>query len=107
MLIALWFFYMPFEAYHTARARQRGEPADEFSSLLPIKTRAGGYLAGPVVLIALGIVFLLNTMGLLPMRTILHWWPVSLIALGGYMLFVRIAGRLAQRDQTREAHDEQ
>src|SRR5216683_170195 len=30
ILIAVWFFYMALEAYHTARRRQAGEPVDEF-----------------------------------------------------------------------------
>jgi hypothetical protein len=30
LLIAIWYFYMPFEAYHTARKRQLGHPVDEF-----------------------------------------------------------------------------
>src|SRR5690348_15408979 len=33
LLIAGWFFYMAFEAYHTARRRLTGEPVDEFSGL--------------------------------------------------------------------------
>ena len=38
MLIAVWVFYMAFEAYHTAKRRQLGQPVDEFSSIVP---RAG------------------------------------------------------------------
>ena len=34
MLAGFW-FYMAFEAYHTAQRRQRGQPVDEFSSLIP------------------------------------------------------------------------
>ena len=35
MLAAFW-AYMAFEAYHTARKRQLGQPVDEFSSLVPM-----------------------------------------------------------------------
>ena len=35
MMIAVWVFYMAFEAYHTAKRRQLGQPVDEFSSIVP------------------------------------------------------------------------
>ena len=44
ILVAAWWAYMPFEAYHTAKRRQLGMPVDEWSSLLPkergIRSRA-------------------------------------------------------------------
>ncbi len=92
LLIALWFFYMAFEAYHTAAKRQRGEAVDEFSSLFPVTTARPGFPAGPIVLIALGVVFLMNNLGLIEMRQILRYWPVFLIALGVYMLYTRLTG---------------
>ncbi|MCS6952108.1 MAG: B-box zinc finger protein [Bryobacterales bacterium] len=98
LLIALWFFYMAFEAYHTAARRQRGEPVDEFSGLLPAGGRTA-FPAGPVVLIALGTLFLLHNLELLEMREILRYWPVFLIALGVYMLYARLAAD--RRERTR------
>jgi TM2 domain-containing membrane protein YozV len=62
MLIAIWYFYMPFEAYHTARKRQLGEAVDEFSSIFPFHAERRGLPVGPIVLIVLGVLFLLNTM---------------------------------------------
>jgi hypothetical protein len=44
LMIALWFFYMAFEAYHTARKRLMGERVDEFSSLVPIRQQPNGFL---------------------------------------------------------------
>src|SRR5579863_5963859 len=35
MMIAIWVFYMAFEAYHTAKRRLLGQPVDEFSSIVP------------------------------------------------------------------------
>lgn len=87
-LIIGWFFYMAFEAYHTARRRERGEAVDEFSSIMPI--RKTGFPAGPVILIVLGVVFLLNTLDVVRLYQILKYWPVFLIALGIYLLYVRI-----------------
>ena len=37
LLLAGFWFYMAFEAYHTARRRQLGQAVDEFSSLIPMR----------------------------------------------------------------------
>jgi len=92
MLIAIWYFYMPFEAYHTASRRLAGQHVDEFSSIFPLKSRHAGLPIGPVFLIALGVLFLLITMDILQFRQIARYWPVALIVLGGYMLYSRITG---------------
>jgi hypothetical protein len=91
LLLAGFCCYMPFEAYHTALRRQRGLVADEFSSLFPIH---GGsrFPIAPVVLIALGVIFLLNNLDLLDLARALRYWPVLLIGLGAYMLFARMSG---------------
>ncbi len=107
LLIAIWYFYMPFEAYHTARKRQLGEPVDEFSSLFPLRSRGGaGFPIGPVILIVLGGIFLLNTMGFWRFEQIVRWWPVALIVLGVYMLYCRLAGSHAEAGSpNQEARD--
>jgi len=89
--ISAWFFYMAFEAYHTAKRRQMGEPVDEFSSLIPL--RGGGrFPVAPVLFIATGVLFLLINFDLLRFRDVLRYWPVFLIALGVYLLYVRLSG---------------
>ena len=95
MVTALWFFYMAFEAYHTAAKRLRGETVDEFSSIFPMNRASTrrGFPVGPVLLIVLGIIFLLNTLELVRLYEILRFWPVFLIALGGYMLYLRVTDR--------------
>ena len=92
LLLAGFWFYMAFEAYHTARKRQLGQPVDEFSSIIPVRGHAAAFPVAPVVLIALGIIFLLNNLDLLDMHRLLRYWPVALIALGAYMLYVRMLG---------------
>jgi len=92
LLIALWFFYMAFEAYHTAKRRQLGQPVDEFSSLVPMKGHGNDFPVAPVILIAAGVLFLLNNLDLLRLQQILRYWPVFLIALGIYMLYGRMRG---------------
>ena len=92
MLIAIWWFYMAFEAYHTARRRQFGQPVDEFSSIVPLHSSRRGFPAGPVLLIAFGVLFLLNTMNWLRFDQVVRYWPVLLIVLGVYMLYERLTG---------------
>ena len=91
MLIALMGFYMPIEAFRTARAMERGEPVDEFSGLLPPGHSTGRSPAAGVVLIALGVVFLLQSLGFLRLNDLVRFWPVSLIAMGIYLLYRRVA----------------
>ncbi len=88
MLLATWIFYMAFEAYHTAKRRQAGLPVDEFSSLIPLKEGAGS-LAGPIVLIGLGVFFLLLTLDVIDLYQVVRFWPVLLIVLGVWMLISR------------------
>lgn len=106
MLIVAWFFYMAFEAFHTARKRRMGEPVDEFSSLVPLKGRAAGLPVAPLVLIMLGSIFLLNNLEILRLSQLLRYWPVFLIVLGAYMLYARIAGDEAPRQGNPEVGHE-
>ncbi len=104
LLIAIWYFYMPFEAFHTASKRQAGQQVDEFSSILPLKSRRPGLPVGPVLLIALGGLFLLTNLGYLEFRQVIRFWPVILIVLGAYMLYCRLASYGSPEG---EAHNEQ
>jgi len=92
LMIAAWFFYMAFEAYHTAKKRQMGEAVDEFSSILPLRGAGTGFPVAPIILIGLGVLFLLDNLDLLRFRDVARYWPVFLIALGGYMLWARLTG---------------
>lgn len=92
LLIAAWFFYMAFEAFHTAKRRQLGQPVDEFSSLFPLRAKSNRFPVGPVVMIAIGVLFLLNNLNLIRFYDIARYWPLFLIGLGGYMLYARLAG---------------
>jgi len=91
VLIPCFWFYMAFEAYHTAKKRQQGLAVDEVSSLMPVREgRRSRFPVAPVLLITLGIVFLLNNLEILELRRALRYWPALLIALGIYLLFVRL-----------------
>jgi Domain of unknown function (DUF5668) len=91
LLLSGFWFYMAFEAYHTARRRQLGQPVDEFSSLIPTRGPAARFPVAPVVLISLGVIFLLDNLDLLDFSRALKYWPVALIALGAYMLYARMS----------------
>jgi hypothetical protein len=92
MLIAVWVFYMAFEAYHTAKRRQLGQPVDEFSGIMPRKGQPSQFPIAPTVLIAVGLLFLLHNLNIIRISELLRYWPVALICLGGYMLYERLAG---------------
>jgi len=92
LLASVFFFYMAFEAYHTAKRRQAGLPVDEFSSIVPGDKRSQAAPILPVILIGFGVIFLLINFDLVSFRYLIRWWPVGLIALGGYMLYDRMAG---------------
>ena len=107
ILIAGWFFYMAFEAYHTAKRRAMGELVDEFSSLVPLKGRGAGFPVLPVVLIAVGTLFLLNNLDIIRFYQIMRYWPVFLIALGVYLLYARMSSDGPRADANPEASHEQ
>jgi TM2 domain-containing membrane protein YozV len=90
MLTGLWFFYMPFEAYHTASKRQRGEPVDEFSSVIPLQHQTSGFPIAPLILIIVGAIFLLNNLEVIRLYQVMRYWPLFLILLGVYLLFARL-----------------
>lgn len=90
LLTAVFWFYMAFEAYHTARRRLLGEPVDEFSSLVDIRGRRTPLT--PILLILLGTLFLLNNLEIVRLRDVLRYWPVALIAVGAWMLYEQLGG---------------
>ena len=96
LITMLFFFYQAFEAYHTAQRRLRGQPVDEFSSIVPLRPYGSSYSrfpAGPIAIILIGVLFLLNTLEVVRLREIMRFWPIGLIVLGSWMLFVRVKGR--------------
>ena len=90
MMVIAFMFYMAFEAYHTAKKRQLGLVIEEWSSLVGNSAAASRAPIGPIVLIAIGVLFLLDTLHLLDFRQIAPFWPVLLILVGGYMLWTRV-----------------
>ncbi len=91
VLVSFW-GYMAFEAFHTAKKRQAGLPVDEWSSLVTPNRYMSRAPIGPVLLILLGVLFLLDTLHLIAFRELARFWPVLLIVAGSIMLYYRIAG---------------
>lgn len=96
ILIPGFWLYMAFEAFHTAKKRQYGEPVDEFSSIVPMPGGVGRPSArvpiGPIIMIGFGVIFLLNNLDLIRFYHLIRFWPVFLIALGVWMLYSRVTG---------------
>src|ERR1022692_3385108 len=101
ILVMAWWFYMAFEAYHTARKRRAGEPVDEYSSILDVHGRRSGFPVGAITLIGLGVLLLLSTTDVIQLRYLLRYWPILLILTGAYMLYVRVAGDNPVRQEVR------
>jgi hypothetical protein len=100
LLTIAWWIYMPFEAFHTAKRRQIGLPVDEWSSLLPRGAFSGRVPVGPILLMVLGVVFLLDQLDLLRLSEIARFWPVLLIVVGAWAL----VGRFQQPAQSRSGN---
>ncbi len=87
--LACFYFYMPIEAYRTARARQglhdTPRALDEAPGQRPV---------GALILIALGVFLLLANLGLLDWDWLAKGWPVALVGLGIWMLLERSKGQL-------------
>src|ERR1700720_2060318 len=90
MMIPTFVFYMAFEAYHTAKKRRDGEAIDEFSGLARTAGTHSRFPVAAVLLIAFGVLFLLDNLDILKIGRLLRYWPAGLIVLGLYLLYDRI-----------------
>jgi TM2 domain-containing membrane protein YozV len=99
IMIGVWVIYQAFEAFHTARQRRYGVRVEEFSSLFEVRQSHGRFPGGAILLIGIGFLLLLNTTDIIRMEQVVRYWPLLLIGLGIYMLYVRL--NPAERDSTR------
>jgi hypothetical protein len=95
MLVIAWWAYMAIEAHHTAHKLQKGEPVDEYSSLLDLRGGPGRFPVAGIALIILGVLLLLHTLNLLDFDYVVQYWPVLLIVAGVYMLWARFSSHEA------------
>jgi len=81
-------FYCAFEAMRTAQAKNMGEvPVD------PLETWSAGRPVGPIILIGLGALLLLNNFRLFEFIRLGRLWPLILIGAGLYMFRNKLGGR--------------
>ena len=92
-LLVAWIFYMPFEAYQTAKAKalQAASTAQGAAAgMSPGAMAAGGAVRretiGPILLIVIGTLVLLDQWNLVNLDRVLDFWPLGLIALGVWLL---------------------
>ena len=84
--LGCFYFYMPIEAYRTARARRDGQP--EPANL--IDGGADRKPIGALILIGIGALLLLANFGLLQKQWFNKSWPLALILIGGWILWDRL-----------------
>lgn len=83
--LGCFYFYMPIEAYHVAKARHAGQPHP------PDLVQGDGRTPiGAIVLIALGVLCLLANFHLLEAEWFARTWPAALVVLGVWILVDRM-----------------
>ena len=89
--IAFFYVYQIIDAVRTARALQEGQPAPDPLGLgqtfsMGEKFDSGRVPVGAVVLIGLGVLFLLHTMGIMEYGFD-RFWPLLLVFFGGWLFY--------------------
>jgi len=81
-------FYMAIDAMKTVKARNAGEPVQD-----PLELWSKSRPVGPLILIAVGALFLLNNFGFFDFFRVRQiFWPLVLIGVGVLMLRNRVGG---------------
>ncbi len=88
ILLAGLIFYTAFDSMRTAEARRRGEASAD-----PLESWSKDRPIGPIILIVVGVLFLLNNFNWFRFYQIERFWPLVLIAVGILMFRNRLSGR--------------
>jgi TM2 domain-containing membrane protein YozV len=91
LMIAAFYFYMPFEAYYTAKKRMMKMQGIELETPFDqIHQQFGEVehrdLWGGVLLIVIGALFLLGNLNVFEMAEVARFWPAVLVVLGVWLL---------------------
>jgi len=87
IFLAGFVFYCAFEAMRTAQAKNAGEvPSD------PLESWSAGRPVGPIILIGLGALLLLNNFNIFQFIHLGRLWPLILIGAGLYMFRNKLGG---------------
>jgi TM2 domain-containing membrane protein YozV len=100
--VAAWWIYTGVDAYQTAKRKQQGLPAQEWFGLGESDMKLG-VPVGAAVLIGLGLMFLLDNLGVPVFRQVGKFWPVLLIAVGLILLQRRLGGGQAKHPASPES----
>ena len=84
LVLAAWVFYMPIEAYQTAKARAAAGAQGQSDAAAQHRE-----MLGPILLIAVGSLALMDKLNIIDIDRILDFWPLGVIALGVWMLVKR------------------
>ncbi|HUL32661.1 MAG TPA: B-box zinc finger protein [Candidatus Eisenbacteria bacterium] len=88
-LLVIFPFYMAIDAMRTAKAKVSGEPLSD-----PLENWSGQRPLGPIILIAVGVLFLLNNLDVFEFLHLRQLFlPLLLIGIGFLMLKNRVGGR--------------
>jgi hypothetical protein len=88
IFLAGFIFYCAFEAMRTAQAKNLGElPSD------PLESWSSGRPIGPMILIGLGALLLLNNFHVFDFIRLGQFWPLILIGAGLYMFRNKLGAR--------------
>jgi TM2 domain-containing membrane protein YozV len=88
ILLAGFIFYTAFEAMQTAQAKNRGE-----APLDPLESWSKDRPIGPIILIGLGVLFLLDNFRVFDFIRLGRLWPLILIGAGLYLFRNKLGGR--------------
>jgi hypothetical protein len=87
-MVVFFVLYMPIEAVRTAQAMRRGEEVKEISGIVGALFDASDDSPVPGILfIALGVLFLLFTLGVLSAELVFKAWPLMIVGLGVWRLY--------------------
>jgi Domain of unknown function (DUF5668) len=86
---AAFYFYMVIDSFQTAKAKSTGKAVPDMFGLGEMKLNAP---IGAALLIGLGVLFLLDNLGVPVISQISRFWPVLLIVAGFLMLQRRLGG---------------
>ena len=107
LLIMGFYFYMPFEAYYTAKKRklrtqgiELETPIDQFhQQVAGVENKE---LWGGVALVVLGMLFLMDNFRFFRLRAIFEFWPIILIAIGVWLVWTY----KEDKDEKKKTNDE-
>jgi hypothetical protein len=88
---AAFYFYMPFEAYYTAKKRMLGAQGVMLETPIDrLQQQFGGVkdreLWGGIALVVIGGLYLLGNLDFFDLHRVARLWPVVLVVLGVWLL---------------------